>query len=82
LENAWENGTNVNMGEFKGNSRILWDKYMEIIEELKPLAVKYKTTLEGIGEKAKSKAEVWKNKSKTIGQDWWEEVKQIIPFIW
>ncbi|MFH2012093.1 MAG: hypothetical protein ABIJ37_05235 [Pseudomonadota bacterium] len=73
LKDAWENESNVNLGEIKEKTRKLWNEYMEIIGELKPLAEKYKTTLIAIGEKAKPKAELWKKEAKTIGQKWWEQ---------
>jgi len=73
LKDAWKNESNVNFGDIKGSRRELWDEYMKIIEELRPLAEKYETTLKAIGEKAKPKSQLWKKKAKTIGQKWWEQ---------
>jgi hypothetical protein len=48
-------------------------------DELKPLAVKYKATLELIGKDAKTLVPAWKKEAKAIGKAWFEKYKDLIP---
>lgn len=53
----------------------LHEKHKAIADELKPLAAKYRSTLEQIGSEAKPKMESWKEEAKAIATKWFEENK-------
>ncbi|MDB5032960.1 MAG: hypothetical protein JWQ98_201 [Chlorobi bacterium] len=54
------------------------DQQKAIFEELKPLAVKYQSTLESIGQEAKPAMETWKQEAKDITQKWAEKNKGLL----
>jgi hypothetical protein len=49
-----------------------------ILEQLKPIAVANRATLESIGESAKPKVKEWADEARAIGEKWWEEHKTSI----
>jgi len=54
------------------------DQRKAIMEELKPLATKYRPTLESLAEEAKPKFEEWKKSGLEIAQKWYAENKDVL----
>ncbi|MCX6155171.1 MAG: T9SS type A sorting domain-containing protein [Candidatus Kapabacteria bacterium] len=83
---AKEMNKNSDPEQKKENMKGIWkqntEQFKALAEQLKPIAVKYKSTLEDIGTFAKPNAETWKNEIKSIVESWKnshsDELKQIM----
>lgn len=67
---ARENDNRAAAKEVREKMNAIREKHEQIITELKPLAEKYRSTLQGIGEEAKPKAKEWKEEGKKIVTNW------------
>ena len=66
------------MKENRDKMKELGDKRKAIMQELKPLAEKYRSTLETIGQEAKPKVEEWKKSGIEIAQKWYQDHKDVL----
>lgn len=72
---AWKNEDYTALKASRDGMKSLAEKRDKLFAELKPLAIKYSSTLKSIGEVAKPKVETWKEKGREIVKTWAESHK-------
>jgi hypothetical protein len=70
MREAWRDEDYDRIREIRAKLKELRNDHRAILEELKPLAEKYRPTLEAIGQDAKPKVEGWKQEGKAIVEKW------------
>jgi len=70
MAKAWKGEDYDALKQNRDKMKSLGEERKAIMEELKPLAVTYQSTLLSIGAEAKPKMESWKEKGKAIFQEW------------
>lgn len=70
MAKAWKGEDYDALKQNRDKMKSLMQERKSIMEELKPLATTYQSTLESIGTEAKPKMEAWKEKGKSIFQEW------------
>lgn len=75
LKKAWHNDNLVNVKRFRGKIKELGEQREELLKDLKPLALKYKSTLVEVGKEAKPYGKEWKEGMKKVVTDWYENHK-------
>jgi hypothetical protein len=75
MREAWKNEDYAALKQHRDAMKGMKDEMRAIMTELKPLAEKYKTTLQAIGEDAKPAMEGWKTEGKSIIEKWKAEHK-------
>lgn len=61
--------------ELRAKGKVLKDKRNEMLKNLKPLAVKYKSTLQELGKEAKPLGKEWRAASKKMVKEWYDAHK-------
>lgn len=72
---AWKAEDYTALKASRDGMKSLAEKRDKLFAELKPIAVKYSSTLKSIGEVAKPKVETWKEKGREIVKTWAESHK-------
>jgi len=72
---SWKNEDYAELKSSRNSLKSLAEKRDKLFAELKPIAVKYSSTLKSIGEVAKPKVEAWKEKGREIVKKWAESHK-------
>jgi hypothetical protein len=67
---AWKSENYEALKANREKMKKLGEEHKALFEELKPLAIKYRSTLEAIGQDARPKVEGWKEQGKEIFQKW------------
>lgn len=61
--------------ELRARGKLLKEKRSEMLRNLKPLAMKYKSTLQDVGKEAKPLGKEWRGESKKMVKEWYEAHK-------
>lgn len=72
MRDSWKSEDYAELKSSRDGMKSLGDQRDKLFAELKPIAVKYASTLKSIGEVAKPKVEGWKEKGKQIFKTWAE----------
>jgi len=75
LRKAVQNNNTSDIRKYRQMIKELAMERQALLKDLKPLGVKYKTTLEGIGKEAKPYGKEWKDGIKKVGLAWYETHK-------
>jgi hypothetical protein len=70
MREAWKNEDYASLKSHREALKGMRDKRKELMEQLKPLAMKYRSTLEEIGKTAKPQVEQWKQEGKAKVETW------------
>ena len=73
MRDAWHLENYTALKSTRDKMKQLMESGRALLEELKPIAVKYRSTLEGIGAEAKPIVEGWKKQGKEIVRQWREQ---------
>jgi hypothetical protein len=75
MRKAWKDENYDALKQNRDKMKSFAEERKAIFQDLKPLAVKYRSTLEAIGTEAKPKIESWKKEGKDIAQKWMQDHK-------
>ncbi|MBI3260425.1 MAG: T9SS type A sorting domain-containing protein [Ignavibacteriae bacterium] len=75
MRESWKSEDYTNLKASRDGMKSIKEQRDQLFSELKPIAVKYATTLKSIGEVAKPKVEGWKEKGREIFKTWAESHK-------
>lgn len=73
---AWKEEDYSELKESRDGMKSIKEQRDQLFSELKPIAIKYASTLKSIGEVAKPKVEGWREKGKEIFKTWAESHKE------
>jgi gas vesicle protein len=59
----------------RAKGKLLKEKRNEILKDLKPIALKYKSTLQELGKESKPLGKEWRGESRTMVKEWYEAHK-------
>jgi hypothetical protein len=79
MQGAWKDEDYARLKQERSEARDFGEDRREIITDLKPLAVKYESTLKEIGETAQSRLAAWKEEGKKIADKWLEKYEKDLP---
>lgn len=72
MHESWQNEDYTTLKSSRDQLEVLKQERDKLFAELKPIAIKYKETLQAIGETAKPKVKEWKEKGREIVTSWAE----------
>jgi hypothetical protein len=75
LRKAVADKNTADVRKYRQLIKVLTTERQTLLKDLKPLAVKYKTTLQGIGKEAKPYSKEWKDGIKKVGVAWYANHK-------
>jgi hypothetical protein len=75
LRKAMQNKNWNDISTYRQNIKALATERQELLKDLKPLGVKYKTTPESIGKESKPYSKEWKDGIKKVGLAWYDTRK-------
>lgn len=76
LRQAWRDHSDEEWQALYRERRTLRDKMMDITDQVAPLAVRYRETLEAIAAKARPIAKDWRRQGRAILSEWREEYRE------
>ncbi|MFH0990067.1 MAG: T9SS type A sorting domain-containing protein [bacterium] len=78
IKDATTRGDRTTLQSMKEKLEEVKKSQKALLEELKPIAVKYKSTLEEIGKVAKPAGQQWKEDVAKIGKDWYAQYENVL----